>query len=261
MGAGTHGCHQIVDVVLTCQSTGELKAPAFDVQDQLGPFHPGLDHKGMNLMLLRHSEGDSANGIGEGALRDRWIISIHHSNPKSGVVGQIEESSLRSKVLIERLVKIEVILSEIGKDSHLETALIGSLQCQSVRRDLDDSAPALLFHGAGKNLLYLRCLGRGSNRLLNLPAHNGLDRAHQDGRPPRLQNRMNQIGRCGLTIGTRNARQLQFMGTGNRSSDSPSGPCSGELLELPARRPENQPVPGRSETIAAAPWERAWGMN
>jgi len=87
------------------------------------------------------------------------VIDVHHSRSVCAKVG-IEEPNLGGPIGVHRIVKVEMILTDIGQRGDRESTTSNAIESQAVGRNLHDRAlDAVIPHRAqvALNLVALRC--------------------------------------------------------------------------------------------------------
>ena len=131
------------------------------------------------------------------------------------VVERLEECELRSEVSLSGLVKIEVIIREAREHGDLRIDLVGSMEFEGVRADLQDGMRVSRRDHLGELGLDDVGLWCGFPGLVPtpFPADMELDAVEQPGRVSRRgQHGVSQIGRCGLPVRTGDADDRQLVG-------------------------------------------------
>ena len=132
--------------------------------------------------MLRCERGVvSLRGIGQ-----KPALGLLHDALRIGVVdvdrarfAAAEEHGLRVAVGVHRLVEVQMIFRQIGKDRRIEVDLVGAVEHQRVGGDLHNDVRAAGVAHVGKELLQLEGFGRRALGVQNFIADHVLDRADE----------------------------------------------------------------------------------
>ncbi len=132
------------------------------------------------------------------------VVHVHHRGPARLRAGgqPREEPGLRVAIGVDRLVEVEVVLSEVGEDGHVELDAVDAREGQRVRGHLHRHAAHAGLDHPREERLQLERFRRGLSRVLRLRAHPVLDGADHPGGPAvRAQQRLHQQRGGGLAVG------------------------------------------------------------
>ena len=208
--AARHGVQRVVD--------GELGG---DAHLHMGPLR-------VRLSIERHAAGAElyglglqirvgVDGVGEfpgafGILQQPGmprVIGIIHAD-----VAAVKQNSLGVAIFLHGAVEIQMILTEIGKNTHGKADAVDPVQHQRVGGYLHDGVGAAGVGHPAQQLLQLEGLRRGALRVEHLAADHVLDGADEThlGAGLLLQNALDEIGGGGLAAGAGNADHSHLPG-------------------------------------------------
>ena len=230
--AGGDRAEQVHDVVLAHQRRDEAQGTARRLDPHADPVEGGGVLHGAHLGAGAQTEGqhrqvEAADHLGTGR-----IVGAHDGGPPGLGRGgeQLEQSPLGPAVFLERAVKVEVILGEVGEHRHVELQLVHPVERQRVRGHLHRHAADPGGTHLGQHRLELQRLRRRLIGHAGLGADHVLDRADDSGaQPPRAQERVHQVRRGGLAVGAGDPHQRE---RGRRMPVERPGQAS----QRPARR-------------------------
>ncbi len=92
------------------------------------------------------------------------VVRIQYSDAGCGIDGAVEEKALRGEVLVHRLVVVEMVAREIGKDGDVKRNAISAALVERVARDLGDQFAGAATGTLGHQFEQIARLGRGVER-------------------------------------------------------------------------------------------------
>src|SRR5262249_2002987 len=123
----------------------------------------------------------------------------------------VKEPPLHSEIVLHRLVIVEVILSQIGKDHGCKLEIIDAMEIDSMRRDLHGSKLTTGIYRRAQNALYLTSLGRRPLCGLQLVSNTSANgREHRRFSMSSTKDRIYKIRSSGLTVSAGNSCQFQL---------------------------------------------------
>ena len=168
------------------------------------------------------------------------VMRVDHGNARSRIDRAVKEQSLGGKVLLHRLVVIEVVAGEIGEDSHIEVDPGGAALIKGVAGNFGDQLGGSAGYSLGHKFKQISRLGGGVNGRAHFARHVVLDGANENGLARcGVEQRLDQKCRGRLAIGSRNPRGREPDAPDGQKTRLKPGRARGDHARLPA--PAGQP--------------------
>ena len=236
------------------QGTAQGQAPFPALELQPRPVDRGLPPLGVDLRLGRHSKGHGLAFRIEPAARR--IVVIDHRPGQSGVVIGLEQETFAPEVVLESVMKVQVIPGQIGEDGHRKAAAVGPVQREGMGGDLHHAPAAAGFDGLAQNGLDVDGFRRSSLRGPVPAVETRSQGPHHQSRFPLAQDGVHQRCGRGLPVGPGNSDQPQ---PGRRASEEMIGGAGHEAPDTGHLDPGKGAI-GRSRPLGGhgdrAPFQR-----